>query len=155
MKLFVDGTTKQGLAEEFRNRGWGIGMDLNYNNVKYFRAFGLQVLRDTREAGIQHIADDPLKGMQDTKNSMMLSAADTALGETRQSGLDKASQELADEVKKLIDERNDVDRVSQDKEKEKEEKEEKEEQLKKAEDEEQAGMQEELLQLKGQERGSI
>lgn len=113
------------------------GMALNYKNVEDFRAFGLQVLRDTREAKIQHIADDPLKGMQQTKRSMMLSAADAALGEARQGTLDKASQELEDEVQKLIDERNDVDKIRQDRE------EDKEEQSKEAEDkEEQTKMQE-------------
>lgn len=97
------------------------GMALNYDNVRDFRGFGLQVMRDAREAEIQHIADDPLKGMQQTKRSMMLSAADAALGEARQSSLDKTSQELADEVKKLIDERNDIDRDLRDKEETKEE----------------------------------
>lgn len=97
------------------------GMALNYDNVRDFRGFGLQVMRDAREAEIQHIADDPLKGMQQTKRSMMLSAADAALGEARQGSLDKTSQELADEVKKLIDERNDIDRDLRDKEETKEE----------------------------------
>ncbi len=105
-------------------------MALNYDNVEKFRSFGLQVLRDVQEDKLQHIADNPLKGMQEIKKSMMLSAADAALGEARQSTLDKASQELEDEVKKLIDERNDVDKIQQDK------KEEEEEQAKKAEDEE-------------------
>lgn len=97
------------------------GMALNYDNMRDFRGFGLQVMRDAREAEIQHIADDPLKGMQQTKRSMMLSAADAALGEARQGSLDKTSQELADEVKKLIDERNDIDRDLRDKEETKEE----------------------------------
>lgn len=92
------------------------GMALNYENVKDFRSFGLQVLRDTREAKIQHIADAPLKGVQETKKSMMLSAADAVLGEARQSSLDKASQELEDEVERLIDQRNDVDSIRQDRE---------------------------------------
>lgn len=127
MKLFQDGTTKPGLAEEYRKRGWGIGMELNYENVKHFRTFGLKVLQDTQEARIQHLADDPMKGMQDTKKSISQSAADAALGEARQSGLDKASQEIADEVKNLIDERNDVDSIRQDREKDEEEQEKKEE----------------------------
>lgn len=54
-----------------------------------------------------------------------LSAASAALGEARQSGLDKASQELADEVKKLIDERNDVDSIRQEREENEEEQEKK------------------------------
>ncbi|MCM1191076.1 MAG: hypothetical protein NC123_04710 [Butyrivibrio sp.] len=92
------------------------GMALNYDNVKNFRAFGLQVLRDVSDLKIQHIADDPLNGMQQTKESMMLSAVDAALGEARQGSLDKESRELAEEVQKLIDERNDVDRIPQERE---------------------------------------
>lgn len=87
-----------------------------YDDVKDFREFGIQVLGNVREAGIEHIAANPLKGMQETKNSMMQSALDAGLGEARQGVLDKSSQELADEVKELIDERNDVDRIPQDKE---------------------------------------
>lgn len=112
------------------------GMSLNYDNVRDFRGFGLQVMRDVREAKLQHIADDPLRGMQQTKSSMMLSAADAVLGEVRQGSLDKTSQELADEVKKLIDVRNDVDRSPQDKE------EAREEQPEQVEGGERAGMQE-------------
>ena len=97
------------------------GMKLNYDNVRDFRTFGLKVLQDVQEARIQHIADDPLKGLQETKNSMMLSAVDAALGEARQSSLDNASQELADEVEKLIDERNNADKIQPDEEEEKEE----------------------------------
>lgn len=125
------------------------GLALDYDNVRDFRGFGLQVMRDTREAKIQHIADDPLKGMQQTKRSMLLSAADAVLGETRQGSLDKASRELADEVKKMIDERNDVDRSPQDKE------EAKEEQPKQVEGGERDGTQEKLLQPKEQDRESI
>lgn len=99
-------------------------MAVNYENVKDFRGFGLQILRDTREDKLRHMADDPMKNVQQTKRSMLSSAADAVIGEARQSSLDKASQDLADEVKKLIDERNDADRISQDKEEEEEEKEE-------------------------------
>lgn len=63
----------------------------------------------------------------------MLSAVDAALGEARQSGIDQASRELEDEVKKLIDERNDADRIRQDREQDEEDlekqTEEKEEQM--------------------------
>lgn len=96
------------------------GMAQNYKDVYSYRTFGLQVLRDAKDARIQHIADDPLKGLQETKNSMMLSAVDAALGEVRQSSLDKTSQELADEAEKLIDERNDVDKIRPDEEEENE-----------------------------------
>lgn len=97
------------------------GMALNYKDVYSYRTFGLQVLRYAKDARIQHIADDPLKGLQETKNSMMLSAVDAALGEARQSSLDKTSRELADEVERLIDGRNDVNRIQQGREEEKEE----------------------------------
>lgn len=133
------------------------GLALDYDNVRDFRGFGLQVMRDTREAKIQHVAADPLKGMQQTKRSMALSAVDAALGEARQGSLDETSRALADEVKKLIDERNDVDRTPRDEEEVKEEAKEeaKEEQSEQVEDGEQAGTQEKLLQPKEQDRGSI
>lgn len=127
--------TDEQIAEMMQN--FQEGMAQNFDNVKNFRAFGLKVQRDMREARIQHIADDPLKGLQETKKSMNQSAIDAALGEARQSGLEKASQELADEVRELIDERNDVDGVRQDKEEEKEaQAKEAEEQEKKAEEQE-------------------
>lgn len=110
-----------------------------YDEVKDFREFGIQVLGNVREARIEHIADNPLKGMQETKNSMMLSALDAGLGEARQGVLDKSSQELADEVKELIDERNDVDRIPQDKEEAMEEDMEKE-------------MEEQLVETEGEEQ---
>lgn len=105
-------------------------MDGLYDDVKDFREFGIQVLGNVREAGIEHIAANPLKGMQETKNSMMQSALDSVLGEARQGSLDEASRELADEVKELIDERNNIDRIPPDKEEDKEE--DREEQLEKA-----------------------
>ncbi|MDE7353630.1 MAG: hypothetical protein K2O06_11350 [Acetatifactor sp.] len=104
-------------------------MALNYEDVKDFRGFGLQVLRETKEDKLKYMADDPMKGMLQTKKSMMRSAADAVIGEARQSSLDKASQELADEVKKLIDERNDVNRILQDKEEDQEDKKEKEDKI--------------------------
>ena len=89
------------------------GMVQNYDNVRNFRSFGLQVMSDVKKDRLQHIEDTPLKNVQQTKRSMMLSAADAALGEARQSSLDKASQELAEEVKELIDQRNEVEGVPQ------------------------------------------
>ncbi len=146
MKLLVDGTTKPGLAEEFRKRGWKIGMQLNYADVEYSRGWGLQNLQDAQEVKIQHLGDNTARSAQETKNSMMLSAVDATLGEARQSGLDKASQELEKEVKKLVDERNDADNIRQDREEDEEEQEKKMEKK-----EEQAEMQAELSQAEEME----
>lgn len=141
-----EAVTEEQLAEMMKNL-WE-GLEDNYENVENYRGWGLHAQRLAREDKIQHIADDPLKGMQETKESLMLSAADAAIGEARQGSLDRTSRELADEVEKLIDERNDVDRSPQDEEKEEED------QLEKAEDEEeQAGMQEKLSQVKEKEMG--
>ncbi len=113
--------TDQQIAEMMHDLQDGIA--LNYDNVKNFRAFGIQVLRDVQEAKLQQMGASPLTDLQETKKSMMLSAADAALGEARHSGLDKTSQELAEEVRDLIDKRNDVDKIQQDKEKDNKEKE--------------------------------
>lgn len=143
-----EAVTDEQLAEMMKSLQDGLAD--NYENVENYRGWGLQVLRLAREDKIQHLADDPLKGMQNIKKSVHQSVVDAALGEARQSGLDKASRELADEVKKLIDERNDVDSIRQDREEDEEEQEKKEEKK-----EEQNQMQEESLQLKEQDRGSI
>lgn len=95
-------------------------MKADYRDVKYSRSFGMDVLRNVRDARIQRAGDDPLKGAAEAKKSMMRSAADAALGEAGRSGIDKASGELADEVQKLIDERNDIDRTPEEKEEERE-----------------------------------
>ncbi len=105
--------TDQQIAEMMHDLQDGIA--LNYDNVKNFRAFGIQVLRDVREAKLQQMGANPLTDLQETKKSMMLSAADAALGEARHSGLDKTSQELAEEVRDLINKRNDVDKIQQEK----------------------------------------
>ena len=95
----------------------------SYNKIEKYRGYGLDILQDTRDHKIKRIADNPLAGMQETKDSMMISAADAILGEARQSHLDEASKELADEVQKLIDRRNDVDRISEEEEEKVEEEE--------------------------------
>lgn len=105
--------TDQQIAEMMHDLQDGIA--LNYDNVKNFRAFGIQVLRDVQEAKLQQMGANPLTDLQETKKSMMLSAADAALGEARHSGLDKTSQELAEEVRDLINKRNDVDKIQQEK----------------------------------------
>lgn len=81
-----------------------------------FGSFGTQILRDMRGVKSQHIADNPLQSMQQTKDGMLQAASDAALGEARQSSIDKASGELAAEVEELIDERNGIDRIPQDEE---------------------------------------
>lgn len=108
-----------------------------YKNVKDFREFGIRVLGlgnensySVRDAKLEHIAADPLQGVQETKDSMMLSAVDAVIGEERQGALNQASQELADEVEELIDERNKVDKAPEEQEEEKAE----EAQAEKAED---------------------
>ena len=94
---------------------------LNYLDVERSREHGLHILQAAREYKIKRIADDPLRGMQKTKESMILSAVDAAIGEAVQGSLGKASQELKEQVEKLMDERNDVDRIRQDDEEDKEE----------------------------------
>lgn len=104
-------------------------MKSNYRDVKYSRSFGMDVLRNVRNARIQHAGNDPLGGVSEAKKSMMLSASDAALGEARQSALNKTSGKLAEEVQKLIDERNDIDKTSEEKKKEEEEREKMQEEL--------------------------
>ena len=102
----------------------------SYGSVAWYRNNGLHILQEARDYKIQRIADNPLAGLQETKDSMMISAAGAVLGESRQSYLDKTSKKLQDEVEKLIDERNSLDRTQEEKEEEeKEEKEEKEQKL--------------------------
>ena len=141
MKLLEDGTTKPGFAEEYRKRGWKTGMQLNYDDVEYARGWGLQNLQDAQEVKILHFGESTGRNAQEVQKSLMLSAVDAALGEARQSGIDKASQELEEEVEKLLEERSDADRIRQDKELDEEEQEKKTE-----EKEEQTEMEEKLSQ---------
>lgn len=140
-----DGTLKPGFAEEYRKRGWKIGMQLNYDDVEHARSWGLQNLQDAQEAKIQHFGDHSAENAQETKKGMMLFAVDAALGEARQGSLDKASRELEEEVKKLVDERSDVDRIRQDREQDEEDQEKKTEKK-----EEQTEMQAKLSQAEVQ-----
>ena len=86
----------------------------NCEEAYIFGSFGTQVLRDMRDVKLQRIADNPLQSMQQIKDGMMQAASDAALGEARQSGIDKTSEKLVEEVQRLIDERNGVDRTPQD-----------------------------------------
>lgn len=129
------------------------GMTMNYDNVRAFRSFGLQLQEDMKEIRLQHIADHPLKGMQETKDGMMLAAADAVLGEARQGKLNEGSQELAEEVKDLIDERNDVDRIPEEEEEERPEEVKDLQELQ--EQEEQAAVQEKAIQPGNPERPPV
>lgn len=102
----------------------------SYPYVEKYRKSGLHILQEARDDRVKRLADNPLGGMQETKDSMMMSAADAVLGEARQSRLDEASKELEEQVQKLIDERNSLERTQEEKEEEAEEKEEKIEDLK-------------------------
>lgn len=117
----------------------------SYGSVEWFRKNGLHILQETRDYKIKRLADNPLAGMQETKDSMMMSAADAVFGESRQSYLDEASKELEDQVQKLIDERNSLDGPQE--EKEEEEKEEKVEDLKELADTESRTEKEEEAQV--------
>lgn len=88
------------------------------------RGRGLQNLQDAQECRIQHLGDDPLGGMAETKKSMMSSAIEAAYGETVQDGINEVSRKLKDEVEKLLDERNDIGGIRQEEEEEKQEQEE-------------------------------
>lgn len=140
MRLLKDGDTDPGTVRALRASHNKTGMDLNYDDVYFSRRDGLYLLRKAREHKLENIASDPLRGMQDTKKSMMASSVDATLGEARQNSLDKVSQELEDEVKKLIDERNDADTIRHNQE------EEQEEQTKKAEEEQEQTKKEEQEQ---------
>lgn len=107
---------KEETVMRFREMAMG-----GYGDLFDYRGRGLQMLQDARDARIQHIADNPLQGMEETKESMMQSAVDAAINEASQGKLDEASQALQDEVDELVDKRNDVDRVESDEGKEQEE----------------------------------
>ena len=104
-------------------------MELSYKDVKYSRSFGMDVLRTVRGAGIEHVGDDSLKGVEEAKRSMMQSSADAVFGEARKGSLEEKSKELADEVERLIDERNDINKTPEEKKKEREEQEKMQEEM--------------------------
>ena len=47
---------------------------------------------------LQRIADNPLQNMQQIKDGMMQAVSDAALGEARQSSIDKTSEKLVEEM---------------------------------------------------------
>ena len=104
-------------------------MELSYKDVKYSRSFGMDVLRTVRSARIEHVGDDSLRGVEEAKRSMMQSSADAVFGEARKGSLEEKSKELADEVERLIDERNDINKTPEEKKKEREEQEKMQEEM--------------------------
>ena len=104
-----------------------------YQDVERYRSNGLYLLQAVRDAKLKRIADDPLDRLQETKDSIMLSADRAVLGAARQERLDRDSEKLEDDVEELIDERNDTDKTE---EKTNKEKEEEEQELKDLDDEE-------------------
>lgn len=86
-----------------------------YKEVEDYRGWGLQILEDTLDVKLQHIADDPLRGMEKAKDSMILSAVDAAFHDATEDKLSETSEELEAEVEELIDRRNDIDRVKEEK----------------------------------------
>lgn len=97
-----------------------------YTEVENYRGWGLQILQDALDCKLQHIADDPLRGMEEAKRSMMLSAGDAVFHDAVRGKLEGESGKLEEEVKELIDRRNGTDGVrsaEEDEEKQREEEE--------------------------------
>lgn len=139
--ILWQGTSNQKLAEEVEKRGWTTGIELNLKDIDEYRNRGLINLYSAKRGKRLHDEKNPLlNGVRLTEKDIMQKAADADLGIARREGLNETSRELADEVKKLIDERNDMDRISRDKE------EANEEQPEQAEGGEQAGTREKMPQ---------
>jgi hypothetical protein len=92
------------------------GLASSYKDIQDYRAWGLQNLQDARDLKIQHIADNPLKNMGETKESLMQLANDATLGQSRYETLDKTSQDLDDEIDNLIEKQKDTDNSKEDEE---------------------------------------
>lgn len=86
-----------------------------------YRNRGVQMIKDSQEGKLLHISNNPLLGMEETKDGMIQSAVDAAFNQATQGKLDETSKELEDAVKELIDKRNDIDGVDADKKEEDEE----------------------------------
>lgn len=96
-------------------------MAVKDSDLANYKRRGQQMLIDAKECNEEHIKANPLQGMEETRDSMIQSAVDAAFNEASQGKLDETSQELEDEVKDLIDERNDIDHVDSEEEKDEEE----------------------------------
>jgi hypothetical protein len=104
------------------------GFAPSYKDMKDYRAWGLQNLQDARDLKIQHISDNSLNNMEKTKEDLMQLANASTLEQARYETLDKTSQDLDNEIDKLIDKQKDIDTTKEDEEdKEIEEKKEDEE----------------------------
>lgn len=88
----------------------------NYKDVEDFRGWGMQILSDALDCKLQHIADAPLRSMEETRKNMMLSAAEAVFHDAMQEKIDETSGKLKEEVEELIDERNAVDNIRRDEE---------------------------------------
>jgi hypothetical protein len=89
------------------------GLASSYKDIQDYRAWGLQNLQNARDLKIQHISDNPLKDMGRTKEDLMQLANDATLGQARYETLDKTSQDLDDEIDKLIDKQKDIDNTKE------------------------------------------
>lgn len=111
-----DGFTDEeiaGMMKDFQEK-----MPFIYKSMEDDRGRGLQNLQDAQECRIQHLGDDPLGGMAETKKSMMASAIEASYGEAVQDGINEVSRKLKDEVEKLLDERNVIGGIRQEEEEE-------------------------------------
>jgi hypothetical protein len=88
----------------------------SYKDMKDYRAWGLQNLQDARDLKIQHISDNSLNNMEKTQEDLMKFANASTLGQARYETLDKTSQDLDDEIDKLIDKQKDIDTTKEDEE---------------------------------------
>jgi hypothetical protein len=73
-------------------------------------------LQDSRDLKIQHISDNPLKDVGGTMEALTQLANDGTLGQARYETLDKTSQDLDDEIDKLIEKQTDTDNTKEDEE---------------------------------------
>jgi hypothetical protein len=88
----------------------------SYKDMKDYRAWGLQNLQDARDLKIQHISDNSLNNMEETQENLMQLANASTLGQARYETLDKTSQDLDNEIDKLIDKQKDIDTTKEDEE---------------------------------------
>jgi hypothetical protein len=81
----------------------------SHKDIQDYRAWGLQNLQDSRDLNRQHISDNPLKNMEETNEALMQLANDATLGQARYEHLDKTSQDLDDEIDRLLEKQKATD----------------------------------------------